>query len=212
MMRVAGLMALGMLGACARTTRNERPWMGQKEAGEQYGVVYLDSIRPDIRPETAVIDDRPSLWSLTRENWEPMVFAVPPDGVASRRTYAHERFLTRETARQRGDYPTQLTATELGGDTRGVQAIEGVMNPFIALVDMIVLPARMIAESPYREVYAYPESYWRAAATTLRSPVADVYMGPPAPAPPPPATLAPETGSEGNALPPRERPESLPPR
>jgi hypothetical protein len=162
--------SIGLVGGCS-TSMNERPWLGQTENMARGGVVYLEVVAAPERPEHPLVDDPPSLTSLDRSGWRPVAVVVPVDGVASRRTYAYEQLLTVSTARQRGDFPTEISALELSGGTRQVQALEGLANPLTALVDGLVMVPRMIVHCPAREVYNFPRSYWRADTTTLRGPL-----------------------------------------
>ncbi|HYE61070.1 MAG TPA: hypothetical protein VD997_03660 [Phycisphaerales bacterium] len=163
-------LAITLLAGCS-TTMNERPWIGQTENNARGGAVYLDLVRAEERPEAPLTSDGPSVVSLTRENWRPMVFTVPVDGVASRRNYTTELHFTDTTARQRGEHPTALSALELSGPTRTEQALEGLVNPFNAFGDAVLMPARMAVHWPWREVYSFPPSYWRAPEYVLRRPL-----------------------------------------
>jgi hypothetical protein len=163
------LPALVALSGCS-TTMNERPWIGQTENDARGGAVYLDLVRAEERPEAPLTNDPPSLTSLSRADWRPVVFTVPTDGVASRRAYTYELFFAKDTARQRGEHPTQLSALELSGSTRFEQAQEGLVNPFVTFGDAVLLIPRMVTHWPWREVYSFSPSYWRGTDYLLRKP------------------------------------------
>jgi hypothetical protein len=155
------------MGGCT-TTMNERPWMGQRENDARSGVVLVEVLRADERPEVPLVDDGPSLTSLDRSNWAPVVVTLPVDGVAAHRSYTNEKLLVRSTARQRGDYPTAVSSVDLSGNTRVEQWAESWLNPGIAFLDLVLLAPRMIAHSPTKEAYAFTTPHWRASTTVLR--------------------------------------------
>lgn len=209
---VAGLtlvLLAGGLAGCS-TTMNERPWIGQTENDAKGGAVYLDLVRAEERAEAPLTDDKPSVVSLTRENWSPVLFVVPVDGVASRRTYTTEIYYADATARQRGEHPTPISSLELSGPTRTEQALEGLVNPFNAFGDLVMMPARMAVWWPWREVYSFPPSYWRGPEFVLRRPLAGTMadsvngqVAPPPQGPSAPVLERPETPVQ----PAPERPE-----
>ena len=161
------LCAAAPLTGC-NTSMNERTWIGQHENDAKGGLVLIDMLRPDDRPEAPAVDDGPSLVSLERTNWAPTVVVSPVDGVAAHRAYASESHLTRATARQRGDHPTALSALDLSGRTRVVQWAESWSNPGVAFLDVFLLIPRMVVHHPWDEAYTFPSQYWRAPTTVLR--------------------------------------------
>jgi hypothetical protein len=166
---VTGVLTLALLSGCS-TTMNERPWIGQTENNARGGAVYLEMVQGEERPEAPLTNDGPSLVSLSRDNWVPVVFTVPVDGVASRRAYTYQVTYADATARQRGQHPTPLSALELSGPTRMEQAWEGLANPFVTFGDFVLMPVRMVMHRPWREVYSFPPSFWRSPEYVLRRP------------------------------------------
>jgi hypothetical protein len=161
------LCAAAPLAGC-NTDMNERPWIGQHENDAKGGLVLVELLRAEERAEVPTLDDGPSLVSLDRRNWAPMVVVSPVDGVAAHRSYANEGFIARATARQRGDHPTALSALDLSGTTRTEQWAESWLNPGIAFLDFALLVPRMVKHQPWDEAYTFPSQYWRAPTTVLR--------------------------------------------
>lgn len=108
--------------------------------------------------------DGPSLTGMSRAHWEPIAVAVPVDGTNHRYTYARERILTDQTARQRGRFPTPLSALDQTGRTDTLQLKEAGLAPLSAGLDAVLLLPRMAWGSPpWREVHGVPSPYERAA-------------------------------------------------
>ena len=199
--------ALAALSGC-RTTMNERPWVGQTENDARGGAVYLDLVRSEERPEAPLTNDGPSLTSLARDNWRPVIFTSPVDGVASHRAYTYELQYADSTARQRDEHPTVLSALELSGNSRTEQALEGLANPFVTFGDAVLLVPRMIVHWPWREVYSFPPSYWRTPEYILRQPLPGSGIASQVEEVPPPAQAPLTTPLERPEAPVMDRPEA----
>jgi hypothetical protein len=134
--------------------------------------VHLDAFREPGRPETPPGPDAPSITSIARTNWQPMVIVSPIDSVAATRTYAVNYIWSDATARQRGQSPTPVSSLELTGGSEMTQMWESLASAPIAFAGGVMILPRMITHSPTREVRYFPEQYWRAPADTLRKPLA----------------------------------------
>lgn len=89
--------------------------------------------------------------SVDRSAWTPVRFVVPVDGTVHGPTW--RTFSVRpagELARERGVYPTALTATELGGEC-GPMVTAAVLSPFVSLVDVAAMPVRMVTDPAWEE-------------------------------------------------------------
>ncbi len=120
------------------------------------------------RRETAIRDDAPSVTSMARAHWGTTPFVVPVDGVAAKPTYTALRQRTDATARQRGDFPTALTALELDGETRAVRWREAGVSPLWTMWDLVAMPYRMYQRPPTEEVASQLDWYARAQPQTPR--------------------------------------------
>jgi len=160
-LRVAGL--IGAVAGCAHS--NDRSTVGHPDLAGAFRVAaFTDEGTGGAVP----VSDGPSLTGMSRADWAPATVLVPVDGVAALRTYAPRHHWTDETARQRGDYPTAVTALELDGATYWTQVAEGGAAPFLAFADAFALPFRMVMAAPWREVRTIPEPYWRAPVSIPR--------------------------------------------
>lgn len=114
--------------------------------------------------DTQRTDDPASLTSLDRSAWEPVVFALPVDGVRHRPEY---RFLagngTDTLRRQRGEYPTAASALELDGGARASHQrfFESITEPIHAGLELVRLPFIFALQSPWSETWSPLGSYDR---------------------------------------------------
>ncbi len=111
-------------------------------------------------------NDTASLTSLDRSGWEPVAITVPVDGVRHRPEY---RFFapigTSDLGRQRGEYPTAISALDLDGGRPSSQArfFESILTPIHSSIELVRLPFVMIMHRPWQETWSPlgPESYDR---------------------------------------------------
>lgn len=89
-------------------------------------------------PPQRPADDLPTVMGLDRSNFAPHVYAVPIDGTRHEAHGSDRLALPRETARQRGEFPTALTALETGGNrsTRW-QIAEAFAQPLYAATGIV---------------------------------------------------------------------------
>ncbi|GJQ30161.1 MAG: hypothetical protein HBSAPP03_20450 [Phycisphaerae bacterium] len=116
--------------------------------------------RPDRPPAGA---DAPSSPTLAR-TWAPMTVHLPVDGTYAFPRYTRGHVWTDTTARQRGDFPSALTALELEGETTWTRLGEMGAGGPIAVFEAVVMVPRMLMHDPRRRVRTLPEPYWRANA------------------------------------------------
>lgn len=164
---IAGVACLGLSGC---TTGNERPYVGNDQPNNMYkAAIMVDSGEP-----APVYSDAPSVIGLSRAHWQQTVVSVPVDGLASKPTFASKHLMTNTTARQRGQYPTDMTALELDGDTGWTQVGETVLSPFSAAWDGTRMIFYDLWAAPVWEEGVYPlrPPYDRGGYTSMRQPQA----------------------------------------
>lgn len=125
------------------------------------------------------------LTSASREHWAPMVVIVPVDPVHHRPNYRVDARCAQSQARQRGEYPTVATATELcDEDSCCGQTLEGFASPFYAALDIVLWIPRAFGQGPFTRATSpqtgYERSPRRTPATTEASATT---TGPEAPMP-----------------------------
>lgn len=94
--------------------------------------VQLDEAGEPLPPAQPA-DDTPTALGLDRSNFEPLMYRVPIDGTRHEFHGRDRLALTNETARQRGEFPTAVTALETGSNasTRR-QTLEVLAQPIYA--------------------------------------------------------------------------------
>lgn len=167
-----------VLGGCL-ADGNERIVIGVDEPG---GGVRLESVgNASARPEAPVVPDTARRVTLNRADWRPTTVLVPVDGTYGHPTYAQHFGVTDETARQRGDPVTPLSALDGGGNTERTQLYEAAASPWRAVRDLIMMPVRMVRTQPWERVRHIPRSYWRTpagVATNASEPARGTGAGP----------------------------------
>ena len=192
------LSAWACCGACAALAgcvdSNSRVTIGE--------TVKLEGFEPPVPRADVFAPDPQSVVGMDRSNWQARTFLVPIDGTHHRATYADPLFLTDVTRRQRGEYPSIESVMDGDGseyaDGAGCQRFtEGVVVPLRALLDMITIPVRLLAEPQTWEYVSPRVSYerWPREASRLLppeqepavarpdTPAGDASMTPAAPAP-----------------------------
>ena len=157
----------GMLpGVCGCTTGNDR-----NELGGATGAVRLPALvaheQRGEQPLHAARDGSAEA-SLSRTGWGRMVVEAPVDGIAASPTYTREFSRTAVMARQRGAFPTPVSALDLSGDEDG-QREEAWLGAPWAFADAVLMIPRMFLARPWREERSLPEAHWRATTTERRS-------------------------------------------
>ena len=147
-----GLLAALALGACQSSNRGLR-------IGGEVELASLDPAAPEVGP----VSSEPSLMGVARDNWQPRVVTVPVDQVWHTAVYGVSPAFTGETARQRGEHPTEATVLEMAGDaSRGRRMLEGLAAPLYGLADVVLLPVRMVHTPPWALVSSPREAYERS--------------------------------------------------
>lgn len=106
-----------------------------------------DGMIPAFQTDAAALptdDQIPSVTSLDRSDWEPVVFAVPVHGTAHQPTYAPGVFDLDSLPRQRGEYPTVETSLDLGEPDCGTEAWFAARTHGMAVVDTVLLLPRLV--------------------------------------------------------------------
>lgn len=163
------LPCLGLWGCIA--VENSRLELGND--------LLLPAVAPaDATPPPPPASDPTTLTSLTRDNWTPTEFRVPRDGVETAPTYRPLFTYPTETARQRGEFPTVLTALEGAGDETNNRQLRGILGSHgRAVVDAAILLPRMIAvRSPWYSMESPRVDYerWPSGPTAPTSPAVPV--------------------------------------
>ncbi|MCC7387668.1 MAG: hypothetical protein IT431_02765 [Phycisphaerales bacterium] len=109
----------------------------------------------------------PSVTGLDRSNWEPMVYVIPVSGVAHSPQYAPPVFDRDILARQRGDFPTALTALELGEPDAGEELLLAARAHGWALLDMLMLVPRLAIRPPTATNWSPAISYGRSSIAVM---------------------------------------------
>lgn len=142
---------------------------GRNVVGDSYTPAMFARSDFPIKSQ-AVSSDGPSLTGLSRENWGIAPFIVPVDGAAHRPVYADSTPSTDRVSRQRGDYPTVLSAVDGAGEGYWPLMGEAFMSHVYAAGDFVMLPYRLIREAPWAgPVRGTPQPYWRAPVSESRT-------------------------------------------
>lgn len=128
----------------------------------------------NARPESKPTADSASIDGLSRAHWQSTTVIVPVDGIEGYPRFTREHPKALATARQRGEYPTEMTALELSGDTYGDQWQEAVESPMWSLVQAVSMPYRFIWVQPWDSIRHLPDQHWRAPVNTARLTSAEV--------------------------------------
>lgn len=166
---VCGAAMIALFAGCT-STQNARAFVGPADG--DFGSVRLAALEGDANARSETPADRvdpPSLAAggagLDRSAWPLLTLDVPYDTTGGTSRYTRDYRYTETTARQRGEYPTPLSALELDGDTIEAQRDEAIVNPLMHLTQAALLLPRMIMRAPWVEVSHEPQPYWRAPAT-----------------------------------------------
>ncbi len=98
---------------------------------------------------------------IDRSGWSPTPFVVPVDGTGHRPTYAVSLQMKNSTARQRGEFPTALSALELTGGYTDEQLVESLDSPVVVFGSALAIPVRMLIDPQWRTHYSPRWSYDR---------------------------------------------------
>lgn len=94
--------------------------------------------------------DAPSITGLDRSHWPETTYSVPQRNVVHQPTYRSRPVsIARASAVQRGEYPAIETAGEsISKGSLGIQAIEAVLAPMQAMVDVVLMVPRAVLKPP----------------------------------------------------------------
>jgi hypothetical protein len=178
--RLVALAGVALLAGCTKQ-QNDRILVGRGtmlEAFAQAPGAAAETGEPALREQV------PTLRGLDRGNWEPTLVLMPVDGTAHGPLYAKQWRLANQTARQRQEFPTALSALEQAGGSETQQQMEALVNPLLAASDVVLLPVRVILQAPWATRWSPDVGYtraWDAGAPGGAVPTAE----------PPPAAAAP---------------------
>ncbi len=145
---VLAAATLALLASGCTENRNQRITIGSD--------VPLASFPPEVIepeldqdgnpvPPTPPADDAATARGLDRSNFEPLVYRVPIDGTRHELHGIDRLAWPSETARQRGEFPTVITALETGsGPSTRSQALEILAQPVIAAGGLLFHSAGLI--------------------------------------------------------------------
>lgn len=209
------LLVAAALTACVE--HNRRTTLGDE--------VELATISGDLAP----IESAPDANVLDRSDWTNTRIVVPVDGTAARYTWrTHPTSGTDETPRQRGEFPTALSAVNTDEPHAEAQYGEAARTALTTTADTLWLPIAIFVDPAYHEVYSPIESYDRSPwadqpplpisgrPTALGLPATPPVTTSPMPTTTPPSTtttLSPPTSADGLPPAPAPRPkQAVPPR
>jgi hypothetical protein len=152
---------------------NSRMEMGDARIDASRAVIVRGLADAQARPERVGAASEASLDGLSRAHWDRTTVLVPVDGVEGTPRYLREYPRADATARQRGEFPTEVTALELSGDSEDAQWQEALAAPGWHLIQVAALPVRMIMHDPTQPVRHLPAQHWRAQTSTLRQSAAE---------------------------------------
>lgn len=152
------LLPVALLSSGCISTENDRDTLGRSAPIEAFTPVppAMPPGEPALTPP-----QQPSVVSLERSNWAATPFLVPVDGTAHHPTYTTRVVIADETARQRREYPTALSALELTAGSERDQQLEVPANWLATLLDPILFLPRLIWEHPWSPRWSPDEAYTR---------------------------------------------------
>ncbi len=130
---------------CARHL-NERPTLGNAVHTATFRTAEWASPAPGTPERTASVGASPD-----RSGWPARVFLVPVDGTVHGPVRHGAVAITDDTRRQQGLFPTVDSALDLKGRAGGAEALEGVLAPFAAAVELALLPVSLVVEPPFSD-------------------------------------------------------------
>lgn len=142
---------------------------GAVAEGRARGPVYRPpTLDPDFgRPQTepaagASGPPAPTTLTIDRGNWEITRIEVPNDRAAHQPIYTRSLLANDEVARNRGTYPTAMSASQHSHRTSSdAQILEAAMAPAAAAADIVLFLPRAIINPPWTTVSGGFEPYRR---------------------------------------------------
>lgn len=151
MKRVMCVACVMCAGGCVMP-QNDRITLGQKLVSPSLQAAPLAQAEP---PPAQVV--MPSVTGIDRSDWARTEVFLPVDGTVHGPTYTHRWQLADKTARQRGQYPTALTALELYNGSQGDQQLEALLNPLQSLGDIVLFPIKIVILEPFWRTRMSPD-------------------------------------------------------
>jgi hypothetical protein len=145
------------IGGC--TAGNERLTLGGRPGQSINPVTGIDD-----RGRTIADDDAPSLGGASRMDrlaWGTVAFEVPADATLAYPHYAHHAASLDNSARQRGQFPTPMSALEGAAASPRRQRYEVYAGLGHAVADAVLLVPRMFIDAPDALVEAQAGGYER---------------------------------------------------
>lgn len=149
---VAALAAAGAVGGCDTFLRNTEMEVG-RDTKHEFVIETIVGATPPPDPGTAQEPDKAppmSLPTLDRSGWPVAACVVPNTQPAHGAIYANEIPLNTSRPRDRGVYPTAMSAidlTSLQGNQD--QALEAGLVPIAAAGDILLMIPRMFVTPPW---------------------------------------------------------------
>ena len=143
------LLAALSLAGCNPPNDPERV---SRASGVQIETLAARQTLPIAPLDFAQGGDAPSIDSLDRRSWPTVVDSIGFDGAEFYPTYsaaARAPRYVRETVRQRGAFPTPVSATQTFADDRVLYAAEAIAGPFWAASDVLLFVPRMFITPPW---------------------------------------------------------------
>lgn len=138
-------------------------------ANDRLAVNNIETLDMDVGVQESVTQYT-SLATIGRREWSPLTYVVPVDSVVHGPTYAPTIELTTKSARQRGAYPTVVSAYELGEGSSGQQVREGAIGPFVGLVQGIATIGLVFYDPPTHGDESPMMAYQRGAQAAVLRP------------------------------------------
>lgn len=138
-------------------------------ANDRLAINNIETLDTDVGVQESVTRFVP-LATIGRREWSPLTYVVPVDSVVHGPTYAPTIELTSKSARQRGAYPTVVSAYELGEGSSGQQVQEGAIGPFVGLVQGIATIGLVFYDPPTHGDESPMMAYQRGAPVAVLRP------------------------------------------
>jgi hypothetical protein len=135
-------------------------------ASKRRSLVLATTEEPE-QPAGALRTPEPSHTRLDRANWEPIQITVPNELPAHQPRYTQNLIENTHLARNRGDYPTALSANEYNHPKAAdAQVFEAVAAPVGAAADLVLLLPRAMVTRPWQTTRTGMEPYRRVPNPT----------------------------------------------
>jgi hypothetical protein len=179
------MLAAALAASGCISTANDRLVIDQNVALEAFQPVAPSGSTPAIT-QTSVGLMQPSITGVDRGNWPKTDFLVPVDGTAHNTIYAKRWLFADKTARQRGLYPTALSALEVTGGSESQQQIEVPANWLSSAGDILLMPFALFWQAPWTTRWS-PDTayarYWHPERPAAAAPEPAAPFEQPAPTP-----------------------------